>query len=95
MLEGNLIKHNGVWSVKYFHRKPNTEVEWAERIVPLYPENEEEFREMEIMFDHFESRTTNQAVTFELVDEFTHPHLFDSVGWGDGTTCAKLINSKV
>lgn len=91
MLLGKLIKHNNVWSVVYNARKPNTEVEWYETITPLHPDDQKEFREMEIVFDNLESRATNQPVTFELIDEFTHPHLFESVGWGDGSTCAKII----
>lgn len=31
-------------------------------------------------------------VDFELVDEFTHPHLFSGVGWGDGSAHANIIN---
>lgn len=27
---------------------------------------------------------------FKKVDEFTHPHLFSHVGWGEGVTCAKI-----
>lgn len=29
-------------------------------------------------------------VGFELVDEFTHPHLFGGIGWGDGKNYAKI-----
>ena len=31
-------------------------------------------------------------VNFKIVDEFSHPHLFEDVSWGDGVKCAKLIN---
>jgi hypothetical protein len=30
-------------------------------------------------------------VEFEIIDEFTHPQLFEHVGWGDGITCAKIF----
>jgi hypothetical protein len=35
---------------------------------------------------------SGQHVQFIMVDEFTHPELFYNVGWGDGVTCAKIIN---
>jgi hypothetical protein len=38
---------------------------------------------------------SGQQVQFIIVDEFTHPELFYNVGWGDGTTCAKIINQLV
>lgn len=28
---------------------------------------------------------------FKLVDEFTHPSLFEHKDWGHGVTCAKII----
>lgn len=91
MLTGKLLKHNGIWCVIFTDRKPNTEVEWYERVIPLHPDDQKEFSEMEIVFDNLESRATNQPVTIELIDEFTHPHMFENVGWGDGSTCAKII----
>jgi hypothetical protein len=30
------------------------------------------------------------SVEFEIIDEFTHPQLFEHVGWGEGITCAKI-----
>jgi hypothetical protein len=35
---------------------------------------------------------SGQQVQFIIVDEFTHPELFYNVGWGDGTTCGKIIS---
>lgn len=29
-------------------------------------------------------------VDFDIVDEFTHPYLFDNLTWGDGFKCAKI-----
>ena len=29
-------------------------------------------------------------VEFEIVDEFSHPVLFDNVPWGEGYKCAKI-----
>lgn len=31
------------------------------------------------------------VIEFETVDEFTHPKLFQEVGWGEGPACAKII----
>lgn len=31
-----------------------------------------------------------KEVEFEIIDEFTNPDLFKSVGWGDGQRFAKL-----
>lgn len=30
------------------------------------------------------------TVDFEIVSEFTHPHLFSHRGWGEGIECAKI-----
>jgi len=35
--------------------------------------------------------TEGRGVTFEIVDEFTHPQLFENVGWGDGANQARII----
>jgi len=32
----------------------------------------------------------DSEVEFEIVDEFSHPHLFENVSWGDGYKCAKI-----
>ena len=31
-------------------------------------------------------------VEFDIVDEFSHPHLFENVSWGDGYKCSKINN---
>lgn len=31
-------------------------------------------------------------VEYIIIDEFTHPNLFDEVGWGLGDKCFKIIN---
>jgi len=30
-------------------------------------------------------------IEFLLIDEFTHPDLFHTISWGDGTTCAWIV----
>jgi hypothetical protein len=56
------------------------------KVIPLYYKDDEK---VDIQFEP----THTQEVDFEIVDEFTHQHLFYNVGWGEGSPCAKLINN--
>lgn len=76
-MEG-LLSHNGKeWVVKYCNI--------GKKELPLYHKDVEL---VELIFDEDETRN----ITFEIIDEFSHPHLFEDIGWGDGYYCAKLKN---
>ena len=74
-MEG-LLSHNGKeWVVKYCHI--------SEKELPLYHKDVESI-------DEVFNPTFTKSVEFEIIDEFSHPHLFEDVSWGDGVYCAKL-----
>ena len=75
-----LLKYNGDnWVVNYF--------DIIEKELPLYYKEEKEINKVFNV-------TFTKEVEFEIVDEFSHPHLFYDIGWGDGIGCAKLIKKK-
>jgi len=43
---------------------------------------------------HLEESSDGEQVEFEIADEFTHPHLYHGVSWGDGEKKAIIINNK-
>lgn len=55
------------------------------KVIPLHPELELQPNPMNNYGDGCE-------VNFIIVDEFTHPNLFLSTGWGEGPACAWLVN---
>ena len=74
-----ILSNNGKeWVVSYS--------DFRVRVVPLYHKDVEKIG---IMFQP----THTQEVDFEIVDEFSHEHLFYNVGWGEGPPCAKLITN--
>jgi hypothetical protein len=74
-----ILSNNGKeWVVSYS--------DFMERVIPLYHKDVEK---IDIMFQP----THTQEVDFEIVDEFSHEHLFYNVGWGEGPPCAKLITN--
>lgn len=76
-MEG-LLSHNGKeWVVKYCHI--------SEKELPLYHKDAEDIEKV------FTAKFTKN-VEFEIIDEFSHPELFEDIGWGDGVYCAKLKN---
>jgi hypothetical protein len=53
------------------------------KVIPLHPE---------IIIDgKYEDGT---EVEFMIVDEFTHPDLFHTISWGEGTVCAWVIEQE-
>lgn len=56
-----------------------------DKVIPLHPE-------IKLRPNHFNNYGDGCEINFVLVDEFTHPNLFLNTGWGDGPTCAWLVN---
>ena len=54
------------------------------KIIPLHPE-------INLTPTPINNYGDGCDVYFIIVDEFTHPYLFENISWGDGTTCAWLI----
>lgn len=74
-MEG-LLNHDGKkWSVKFFDR--------GEKVLPLYFKDNDM---VESVFEH----DVEQIVEFDIIDEFSHPRLFEGIPWGSGDYCAKL-----
>lgn len=53
------------------------------KIIPLHPE-------INLTPTPINNYGSGCDVYFIIVDEFTHPYLFENISWGDGTTCAWL-----
>lgn len=84
-MTGKLRKKNQEWEVVY-------EVMDGKQSLPLHPHDVKQIEKDSQIFDNIEARIANNPrVQFEIVDEFTHPHLFEGIGWGDGMPCAKLM----
>ena len=74
-MEG-VLKHNGKnWVVSYCNR--------SEKELPLY------YKDDKIINELFK-RDEVKPVLFEIIDEFSHPQLFQEIPWGEGDYCAKL-----
>lgn len=67
-------------------------------VVEYFDNNTEQVKSLPIynsnfsITNNFNSKIPDASVEvdFEIVDEFTHPWLFDNVSWGDGFKCAKI-----
>jgi len=71
-----LLKYNGnEWVVSYCHIK--------EKELPVYYKDADKINESL-------SKDTVKSVEFEIIDEFSHPRLFEDIPWGCGDYCAKL-----
>ncbi len=82
MLKGKLFKKNNqIWVVKYDN--PN----FTTNPIPIceLPIYVKDLTESQIF-----SLTENMEINFEIIDEFTHSHLYTDVGLFDGVTMAKL-----
>ncbi len=74
-MEG-LLCHNGKeWIVKYCNI--------GDKELPLYYKDAEDV-------DKIVTTKFKKTVEFDIIDEFSHPHLFEDVSWGEGSYCAKL-----
>jgi hypothetical protein len=82
MLKGKLFKKNNqIWTVKYDN--PNfTTVPIPICELPIYTKDLTESQIISLIED--------MEVNFEIMDEFTHSHLYDDVGLFDGIIVAKL-----
>jgi len=48
--------------------------------------------EMPLYFDeYYPPSIIGKDVEFIIVDEFTHPHLYKGIDWGDGIKYAKIV----
>jgi hypothetical protein len=77
-MQGKLIKKENTWVVSYKKDKDLVATDGGE--IPVYPGDAIYCFEIDI----------NKEVEFDLIDEFSHPHLYEGIGWGDGVTYAKL-----
>ena len=73
---GTLLKMRNGWYVKRIE-----EGEW-ETYYPIHYNNIEQTNK--------DSLVLNNKVVFEIVDEFTHPQLFENVAWGESKKYAYL-----
>jgi hypothetical protein len=82
-MKGELIKLAKGWTVlhKIYDEGINFGVDY-----PLHPDDAAKF----------EPATLGSfgEVEYEIIDEFTHPELYQGVGWGDGIQYAKLIQKE-
>jgi hypothetical protein len=79
-MKGILSKSNRGWVVK------ETIGEGPEaRLIKTFPLHQSDIDKLEpsVLGEYGE-------VEFEIIDEFTHPQYYESVGWGDGVKYAKL-----
>lgn len=60
--------------------------------VKLLPLHQSKFSSMSRLNDDITKYVVGTEVEFDIVDEFTHPYLFDNLSWGDGYECAKIKN---
>lgn len=83
-MKGKLFKRSGdkVWMVKY--NDPSvTEHPIPIRELPIYHKN--------LTISQKWSLEVGMVVEFEIIDEFTHPELYEGVPLFEGITLAKLI----
>jgi hypothetical protein len=73
---GTLLKTESGWHVKRIE-----EGEW-ETYYPIYSNN--------IRQTHKDLLVLGKKVVFEIIDEFTHPQLFEDVAWGESKKHAYL-----
>lgn len=73
---GTLLKMRNGWYVKRIE-----EGEW-ETYYPIHSNSIEQ--------THKDSLVLNNEVVFEIIDEFTHPQLFENVAWGESKKYAYL-----
>jgi hypothetical protein len=58
------------------------------KIIPLHPE-------INLIPTPFNNYGDGCEVNFIIVDEFTHPNLFERTSWGDGPACAWLTTENL
>jgi regulator of RNase E activity RraB len=75
---GKLHKKENTWVVQYKMDFDFYATDGGE--IPVYPGDAIYCFEID----------NNKEVEFEIIDEFSHSHLYEGVGWGDGITYAKL-----
>ena len=78
-MKGILIKSDDGWFVEY-PKHPTSGKIYETKTLPVYYDDAIYLFPSDI----------GDEVEFEIVDEFTHSHLFESISWGDGPPCAKL-----
>jgi len=78
-MAGKLLKDNKGWFVHYYDSFG------APKEMSVYYKDQ----------DWLCPGDNGKEINFEIVDEFTHPKLFENIGWGDGPACANIIKSYV
>jgi hypothetical protein len=79
-MKGKVFKKNDGLSIRYDDITNIVPLEFQTKEIPLY-------------FDEYYPQSLiDTEVEFVIVDEFTHPHLFKGVEWGDGIKYAKLTS---
>jgi hypothetical protein len=87
-MKGKLSKKDNNWYVMQVQ-----EGDWETHYL-LYPDDVKQIEADAKVFDNIEARIAAYPdVEFEVIDEFTHPHLYENVGWGDGIIYARLLHT--
>ncbi len=79
-MKGILAKRNKEWIV-------SIEEDGLNMYYPLHPDDVKICKQ----YGDYSLDWEGKQVEYEVVDEFTHPHLYEGVGWGDGIVYAKLM----
>lgn len=79
-MKGTLFKNKNNWEVFYEVADLQQGIVW-EKQLPLHPKFESD------------NLKNDDEIDFEITDEFTHPELYEHIGWGDGISYAKPITA--
>lgn len=88
-MKGTLKKQDGKWLVCYQEEVMPRVTKALE--LPLYPGDIDTLKDFEAYRFGDGSKIFDQlAIQFEIIDEFTHPQLYNGLEWGSGKM-AKLL----
>jgi len=92
-MKGTLKKVNSQWLV-YYQEEVMPRVTKALEL-PLYPGDIDTLKDFEAYrfgdgSKIFDQLISSLAIQFEIIDEFTHPQLYNGLEWGSGKM-AKLL----
>jgi len=85
-MKGILSKTNRGWVVKILVKENNDS---RVRVIDQYPVSPEDLKTIK-QYGDYSVDWDGKEVEYEIIDEFTHPQYYESVGWGDGVKYAKL-----
>lgn len=92
-MKGTLHKFKQTWEVEFdkYDLPSNSKLPIDCNTLQLHPED---IFNLSIKSDKPMDDREGDKVEFEIVDEFSYPHLYEGIGWGDGLIYAKLTHSK-